>query len=225
MAISSSSAAASVSAASGVAAEEVLVGAAAAACSLAGDEGADADAEIEALADDEAGALEGEGVEAGGEDGAAAPFPFGGAPGGHDGVLAPLAAVPIATATPLVAAGGAVAIWAAAVNLGDAGAESVAGLIAARKSALAEQRRLAMQIRNSERKRQRLMTRAQGLSDDDLLDILRMRATAKAKAASKAGAKAAAKAVAKAGAKAAAKATAKAAAMQTTTSPAGSGAA
>ena len=126
---------------------------------------------------------------------------------------------------PLVAAGGAVGMWAAAVNLGDAGAESVAGLIAARKSALAEQRRLAMQIRNSERKRQRLMTRAQALSDDNLLDILRMRATAKAKAASKAGAKAAAKAVAKAGAKAAAKATAKAAAMQTTTSPAGSGAA
>ncbi len=62
------------------------------------------------------------------------------------------------------------------------------------------ERRVSMNIYNEERKRQRLLDRAKGLSDDDLLMILSTRASAKAKAQAKATGSARAKATAKANA-------------------------
>jgi len=62
------------------------------------------------------------------------------------------------------------------------------------KELLDERRRVAQELHNEARKRMRRMDRARGLSDDDLLEILRSRAAAKAKASPEAKATGKAKA-------------------------------
>ena len=95
---------------------------------------------------------------------------------GDDAVGGGVAAVVDAAAG---GAGGAAVIYAAAAALG-AGAYQAAAVLADRKRHLqAERRQVASQIRQNEKKRHRLLLRAQGLSDDDLLEILATRARAK----------------------------------------------
>ncbi len=105
---------------------------------------------------------------------------------------------PVARAAPAVV-GGAVGVWAAAAALPDLH-DSKAALTRQLQELQREQRRVSMNIYNEERKRQRLLDRAKGLSDDDLLMILSTRASAKAKAQAKATGSARAKATAKANA-------------------------
>ena len=81
-------------------------------------------------------------------------------------------------------------VWAAAASIGDQSAERLAELDLRKKQIAAEKERIAKDIRNTERKRIRLMERAKGLSDSDLMAIVATRATAKAKASAKAKAKA-----------------------------------
>ena len=87
--------------------------------------------------------------------------------------------------------GGAAGAAAAALNLisqmGDPSADNVARL-RAQKRALADQKKQTQkELKNEERKRQRLMTKAKGLSATDLVTILATKqAVAKAKAKAKA---------------------------------------
>ena len=94
-------------------------------------------------------------------------------------------------------------VWAAAALIGDDHRGVIRAMEARRAELALARRRLAQDIRNNERKRQRLIVRAQGISDADLLAIVAVRAAAKAKAAAAKGkAKAAPKAKGKAKAKA-----------------------
>ena len=81
-------------------------------------------------------------------------------------------------------------VWAAAASIGDQSAERLAELDLRKKQLAAEKEQIAKDIRNTERKRIRLMERAKGISDSDLMAIVAPRATAKAKASVKAKAKA-----------------------------------
>ena len=87
---------------------------------------------------------------------------------------------------------------------GHGAAEAYATLVHRERALQEERKRVAKEMKLQERKRQRLLVRAQGLSDADLLDIITSRAAAKAKAKSKAKAAPKGKAKAKAKAKAAA---------------------
>ena len=80
-------------------------------------------------------------------------------------------------------------VWAAAAALGDPGAHQQE-LEARRKQILRERDEVRRALRNEDRKRQRLIEKAKGLSNQDLMDILAARAAAKAKAKPKAKAKA-----------------------------------
>ena len=132
-----------------------------------------------------------------------------GAGGGHAGE-APVAEVAIGGGEPPAAdlddgaygdapaaVGG---VWAAAAALGDAAGDERAAMVRRQRELKDERRRLQMDMNNANRRRGRVIERARGLTDADLLDILAARAAAKAKA--KANAKAKAKAAAKGKAKA-----------------------
>ena len=99
-------------------------------------------------------------------------------------VVAPIAAAPPdARAAALALLGG----------VGDESAERVAALTEQRNQIDQDRKRVAMGIKQEAKKHQRLMTKAQGLSDGDLMTIISNRAVAKAKAEAKAKAKAKAK--------------------------------
>ena len=102
------------------------------------------------------------------------------------GVVAAIAEVVVGGVADPIADG----VWAAAATIGDQSAERLAELDLRRKQLAAEKEQIAKDIRNTERKRIRLMERAKGLSDSDLMAIVASRATAKAKASAKAKAKA-----------------------------------
>jgi|NorSeaMetagenome_1021524.scaffolds.fasta_scaffold01447_16 hypothetical protein len=131
-----------------------------------------------------------------------------------DEVAAVEDAPPVLAAPPFVGAAGAAAhaaddlamvavvdgdagLWAAAAAIGDPAADSLADLNTRRKDLVVERRRVATAIKNQEKKRQRIVERARGLSDDTLIAIVASRACAKVKAAAKAKAKPKAKACAK----------------------------
>lgn len=99
-------------------------------------------------------------------------------------------------------------MWAAAAAIGDAPSAQIKALEAERKRLRQERHKVALDLKNAEKKRARLIEKAKGLSDQDLLDIIALRAAGKAKA--KAKAKVEAKAAPKADAKAKAKGNAKA---------------
>ena len=85
-----------------------------------------------------------------------------------------------------------------AALMGDSYGADVRQMVLDRKALQAQRAHLSREIRNAERKRQRMLVRAQGLSDADLLQLVAVRAAAKAKAAAKGKAKAKAKGKAKA---------------------------
>ena len=95
-------------------------------------------------------------------------------------------------------------MWAAAAAVGHASADRVSDLKATTAQMKKDRDRMLMDIRNEERKKQRRMDIARGLTNEDFVAIMGERAAAKAKSAAKAAAKAAAQA--KAAAVAAAKA-------------------
>ena len=80
------------------------------------------------------------------------------------------------------------------VPVGDASLDALSALAERRKELKAERAALAKATKNEERKRQRRLDRAWGLSHDDLLMLVGAKAAAKAKAKAKAEAKAKAKA-------------------------------
>ena len=96
--------------------------------------------------------------------------------GGDDAVGGGVAAVVDAV---VGGAGGAAVIYAAAAALGVEAHQAAADLADRRRQLQIERRQVALRMRQNDRKRQRIMLRAQGLSDDDLLEILAMRAHAK----------------------------------------------
>ena len=96
--------------------------------------------------------------------------------GGDDAVGGGVAAVVDAI---VGGAGGAAVIYAAAAALGAGAHQAVADLADRKRHLQAERRQVASQMRQNEKKRHRLLLRAQGLSDDDLLEILATRARAK----------------------------------------------
>jgi hypothetical protein len=149
---------------------------------LAPEVAADADALEAAPADDEAG----------GEAGGAMPEDDGGEEGAHgdaDVGVAGAGAGAAAGAVVAAAGGAVVGLWAAAAQVGDAGGEAIADMEGRRREIKREQDLLSRELFNEQRKRARLLARAQGLSDSDLLSIVGARAAAKAKAAAKAAAK------------------------------------
>ena len=81
-------------------------------------------------------------------------------------------------------------VWAAAAVIGDPSAELVNDLEQRKKRLMAEKQQVARDLRNADRKRVRLLEKARGLKDSDLLDIIGSRAADKAKASAKAKAKA-----------------------------------
>ena len=101
-----------------------------------------------------------------------------------------------------VAAGGGLAVWAAAACIGDTNAQKLKELTDQRKQLKRERDRISSEIKKAEKKRTRDMEKARGLSDLDLLNIIASRARAKAEAKAKAKAKGKGKAKAKAKAKA-----------------------
>ena len=72
----------------------------------------------------------------------------------------------------------------------DASADAVKTLEERRAELQRERMQLKKDLRNENRKRKRLLSKARGLSVDDLLAVVTMKAGAKAKAKAKAGAKA-----------------------------------
>jgi hypothetical protein len=117
--------------------------------------------------------------------------------------FAPVAAPPpvapvVAAAAAHVIVGHGAGVWAAAAGIGDAAAGEVAALQQRRKELRQARDAVNKDLRNAERKRQRLLERARGLSDDDLLTLVAARAVAKGNAKANAKGKAKAKAKAKA---------------------------
>ena len=88
------------------------------------------------------------------------------------------------------AAAGSEDVWAAAAGIVDQSQASLQQLEQRKKELVAEREQLNKDIRNADRKRARLLERARGLSDSDLVSIMASRAAAKTKAAAKAKAKA-----------------------------------
>ncbi|MDE0839248.1 MAG: hypothetical protein OSB41_09370 [Kiritimatiellae bacterium] len=103
---------------------------------------------------------------------------------------APIVAVPAAHVIVGLGAG----VWAFAAGIGDAAAGEVTALQQRRKELRHERDVVNRDLRNAERKRQRLLERARGISDDDLLALVAARAVAKSNAKAKAKGKAKAKA-------------------------------
>ena len=68
----------------------------------------------------------------------------------------------------------------------DASADTVKGLEERRAELQRERARVQKDLKNENRKRKRLLSKARGLSVDDLLTVVTMKATAKAKAKAKA---------------------------------------
>ena len=97
----------------------------------------------------------------------------------------------------LAGAGGGGVIWAAAASMGDSAMDELSRLNQVKRDLHRERQRVAKELKAAERKRQKLVNRASGLSDDDLLAILGARASAKAKAKAAAKGKGKAKAKAK----------------------------
>jgi predicted nucleic acid-binding Zn-ribbon protein len=95
-----------------------------------------------------------------------------------------------------------VAVWAAAAAAGDQLGNKLIELDDRKRDLKREREQVSKDLRNSQKRRDRLLEKARGLTDADLLDILAQRAQAKAKAAA-AKAKPKAKPKAKAQAKAA----------------------
>lgn len=126
------------------------------------EEEAAAEEDAEAAVEEDAGA----GAVVGAPDGAAGPAVE---------VPAPVApAPPVPRAGPRAAAPG--GLWAAASVEGQ-GVSDARMAIAQQQKELAEQsRRLSMDMHNANRRRQRLMDKARGLSDADLVEIVRERA-------------------------------------------------
>ena len=87
------------------------------------------------------------------------------------------------------------ALWAAATAVGDRGGEVLRVLEDRRRDLKRQRDQVNRDLRNAERRRARLLERARGLTDADLIGLLGARAAAKAKpkAAPKAKAKAKAK--------------------------------
>ena len=83
-------------------------------------------------------------------------------------------------------------VWAAAAGVVDHAQVSSQQLAQRKKALRVEREQLNKDLRNADRKRARLLERARGLTDDDLMNIIASRAAAKSKAAAKAKAKAAA---------------------------------
>ena len=81
-------------------------------------------------------------------------------------------------------------VWAAAASIGDPSANRLNELAQRKKRLAAEKDQVARDLRDAERKRIRLVERARGLTDNELMAIIATRATAKAKASAKAKAKA-----------------------------------
>ena len=98
----------------------------------------------------------------------------------------------------LAGAGGGGVIWAAAASMGDSAMDELSRLNQVKRDLHRERQRVAKELKAAERKRQKLVNRASGLSDDDLLAILGARASAKAKAKAAAKGKGKGKAKAKA---------------------------
>lgn len=71
-------------------------------------------------------------------------------------------------------------------EIGDARASRVAALDERRKSLKREQADISREIKNEQKKRQRLLEKARGLNDVDLVSVIAARAAAKAKAKAKA---------------------------------------
>ena len=88
------------------------------------------------------------------------------------------------------------------VPVGDASADALSSLMDRRRALKAERQAVTRAMRNEEKKRQRRLERARGLSHEDLLVLVGAKAAAKAKAKAKAEAKAKAKPKAEAKAKA-----------------------
>jgi len=103
-----------------------------------------------------------------------------------------------------VVGGGAVlgGMWAAALPLGVDMAASQQALVDRKRQLQQERNELAKEAKAAERKRFKLIEKARGLSDDDLMSIVAQRAVAKAKAAANPKARPKAKGKAKAKAKA-----------------------
>ena len=144
--------------------------------------------DAEALAELEVGAAIGDGPDAAG------PHAAHDAALGAPPALAPAIAPAIAPAAAHVIVGPGAGVWAAAAGIGDAAADEVAALQLRRKELRQERDAVSKDLRNAERKRQRLLERARGLSDDDLLALVAARAVAKGHAKAKANGKARAKA-------------------------------
>jgi hypothetical protein len=108
------------------------------------------------------------------------------------------AAVPKAVpAAPPAAIAPAADVWAAATGVGDTTAAEVLALTKRRTELRQERNRVNKELKNAERKRQRILERARGLSDDDLVAILATRAATKAAQKGKAKGKGNGKAKAK----------------------------
>ena len=105
-----------------------------------------------------------------------------------------------------MAGGGGCAVWAAAAPLGADMAASQQALIERKRQLQRERAELAKETKAAERKRMKLMEKARGLTDEDLMSIIGQRAMSRAAAAAKAAAKPKAKPKAKGNAKAKAKA-------------------
>ena len=75
-------------------------------------------------------------------------------------------------------------------EVGDRHADHVANLDGRRKSLKREQQQISTEIRNEHKRRQRLLEKSRGLSDEELLSVISTRAAAKSKAKAKAKAKA-----------------------------------
>ena len=81
-------------------------------------------------------------------------------------------------------------VWAAAAGVVDSAQASLQQLEQRKKVLRAERDQVNKDIRNADKKRARLLEKARGLSDDDLMNIIACRVAAKSKAAAKAKAKA-----------------------------------
>ena len=77
-------------------------------------------------------------------------------------------------------------VWAAAAGVVDSAQASLQQLEQRKKALRAERDQVNKDIRNADKKRARLVEKARGLSDDDLMNIIACRAAAKSKAAAKA---------------------------------------
>ena len=92
-------------------------------------------------------------------------------------------------------------MWAAAAAMGDPMADSLTALLSRKRQLQAESQRLQSEVRSAEKRRLRLVEKARGLSNEDLMAIVASLASAEAKAKAKAAANGKAKAKAKCKAK------------------------